>query len=533
MPEAPPIPESRAVSRKRTRLSLVWIVPIVAALAGAWVAVTRFMDQGPTITIVFPSAEGLQAGKTEIHSNGVNVGTLESIRLSADHRTVVATARMAPKTESFLVEDTRFWVVTPRISGATVSGLGTLLSGPYVGMEIGKSKASRRDFVALDAPPVVTGDTPGRFFVLQSPTLGFLDVGVPLYFRQLQVGQVASYALDKDGKAVSLRVFVQAPYDQYVNPGTRFWLASGIDVSMEGDGLSVQTQSLLSILIGGIAFETPATAPLASPAAAETVFPLFDDRATAFKPVARDPQYYTVVFGESVHGLTVGSPVEFRGIRIGEVTAVRAQFDERLARFTVPVDIRVDPFSMGVRLVGGMVEENTGAAHRRLIDGLVARGLRAQLRSASLLTGSLMIAVDVFPNAAPALVDWGTDPPLFPSVPGQIEQIEASVVNIIKKIDKMPIDGIGENLKQALVGLEQTLASARGTFGGVDRTLDGVDRTLGAVDHLLQPDSLLGTSLGTTLDEVNRAARSLRVLADYLERHPESLLRGKPGEPKK
>src|SRR6185295_12004507 len=161
----PDVPESRALSKKRTRLSLVWLIPIVAAVIGAWVAVTRILAEGPTITIVFQTAEGLEAGKTKIHYNGVDVGTLTAIRLSDDHQHVLTTAQMAPKTEGFLVDDTKFWVVSPRISGANVTGLGTLISGAYIGMEIGHSKEKKRDFVALNTQPVVTGDTPGRLFL--------------------------------------------------------------------------------------------------------------------------------------------------------------------------------------------------------------------------------------------------------------------------------------------------------------------------------------------------------------------------------
>jgi paraquat-inducible protein B len=525
MPEGNMVPESTAVSRKKTRLSLVWVIPIVAAIAGGWVAVTRILGEGPKITIVFKSAEGLEAGKTQIHYNGVTVGTITAIRLSDDHRSVIATAQMAPKTEDFLVDDTRFWVVRPRISGATVSGLGTLISGAYVGMEIGTSKQRRRDFVALTAPPVVTGDTPGRFFELKAADLGSLDVGTPLYFRRLEVGQVASYALAEDGKSLNVRVFVRAPYDQYVTPNTRFWQASGIDMSLSASGLSVQTQSLLSILVGGIAFETPATGPVLAAAEADTEFPLFRDREDAFKLPARNPQSYRVVFKESVRGLEAGAPVEFKGIRIGEVTEVRAQFDEKTFEFSVPVTIRVDPASLGVKFIGATPEENTGAVHRRVIDALVARGARAQLQSGSLLTGALFVALDIFPDAPRASVDWSQEPPQLPTVPGEIAAIEANVVSIIKKIDQMPIKGIGDDLRKSLAGFDQTLVSARGTLGNADRTLDSADK-------LIEPNSLLGSALGETLQEVNRAARSLRVLADYLERHPEALLRGKPGEAK-
>ena len=256
----------------------------MAAVAGVWVAVTNILSEGPKITIVFQSAEGLEAGKTKIHYNGLDVGTLTAIRLADDHQHVIATAKMAPKTEDFLVKDTKFWVVRPQISGLNVTGLGTLISGDYIGVEIGQSKESERNFIALETPPMVTGEAPGRFFMLKTPELGSLDEGTPIYFRQLQAGQVVSYELDKDGKFLNVKVFVQAPYDQYVNPNTRFWQASGIDMSLSATGLRVQTESLMSILAGGIAFETPATGPLLPPAEANTVFTLFNDRTEAFKP---------------------------------------------------------------------------------------------------------------------------------------------------------------------------------------------------------------------------------------------------------
>src|SRR5215510_16222915 len=143
-----PAPESKVVPRKHARFSLVWVIPIVAAAAGVWIAVTRILSEGPEITITFASAEGLEAGKTKISYKGVDVGTITKIRLSGDHMRVIANAQMAPKTEDFLTDDTEFWVVRPRISGATISGLGTLISGSYIGMEIGNSKQSKREFIA-------------------------------------------------------------------------------------------------------------------------------------------------------------------------------------------------------------------------------------------------------------------------------------------------------------------------------------------------------------------------------------------------
>ncbi len=538
MPETPPsIPESRAVSPRRTHLSLVWVIPIVAALAGAWIAVTRVLGQGPTITITFHSAEGLEAGKTTIQYNGVEVGTITTIRLSDDHRGVTLTAQMAPKTEGLLLDDTRFWVVRPRISGANISGLGTLISGAYVGMEIGSSQKTQRAFVGLETPPVVTSDVPGRYFVLKAPTLGSLDTGTPLFFRRLQVGEVASYALDPDGRALTVKVFIKAPYDQYVNANTRFWQASGIDLSLSASGLTVQTQSMLSILVGGIAFETPASGPLLPSAEADTVFTLFDDRASAFKLPAQNPQTYLLVFTDSVRGLTPGAPVEFRGIPVGEVVSLTGTLDVQSMHFSVPVMIHLDAQQLGVKISNLPTGTDLVALQHKLVDTMVAHGVRAQLRTGSLLTGAMFVALDFFPDAPPATVDWSQDPVQLPTIPGEVQAIEASVVSIIKKLDQVPFKAIGDDVQSLLKKLDAVPYQGIGddlrkTMADLDQTLGSAKTTLDSANRLVAPDSVLGEQLGTTLEEVSRAARGLRVLADYLERHPEALIRGKTGEAK-
>ena len=517
-PPIPSVPRSRSVGPSRMRLSLVWILPVVAAAAGVWVAVARILGEGPTITIVFRSAEGLEAGKTRIHYNGVDVGTLTTIRLSDDHQHAIATAQMAPKTEGFLVADTKFWIVSPRISGANVTGLATLISGAYIGMEIGASHDRQRDFVALDAQPVVSATAPGRFFLLKTPTLGSLDTGTPIYFRRLEVGEVVSYELDPGGQSLTVKVFVNAPYDQYVNPNTRFWHASGVDVSLSASGLSVQTQSVLSVLVGGLAFETDASDALLPPAEPNAVFTLFSDRSAAFKATARDPHSYQVVFKDSVRGLAPGAPVEFRGIPVGEVVDIGAEVDAKTFEFSAPVTIVLDATRLGVKIRELAPGADLDSIRKQLLDNLIAHGVRAQLHSGNLLTGALFVAFDFFPDAAPAKIDWSQTPVRLPTIPGQIEELEARVASIIKKLDQVPIQAIAEDLRKAIAELDRTLASARGT--------------LDSADALIQPDSVLGAELGSTLQEVDRAARGLRVLMDYLERHPEALLRGKPGEGK-
>ncbi|MGB7755334.1 MAG: MlaD family protein [Salinisphaera sp.] len=522
----------------------------MAALIGIWVAATRVLDEGPTITIVFPTAEGLKAGKTGIHYNGLEIGTVRSIQLTPDHKKVVATAMMAPSAANLLVEDTKFWVVSPRVSGANVTGLGTIISGAYIGMEIGDSRKTRRDFVALNAPPIVSGAVPGRFFVLKSADLGSVDYGTPIFYRRLQVGKVVSYALDRDGQTLTIKVFVNSPYDRFVTPDTRFWQASGIDVSLSATGFSLQTQSILSMLVGGLAFETPPTKRQQPPAPPDTEFTLYTTRTDAYRPPPKNPQTYVLVFDQSVRGLAPGAPVEFRGIPIGEVKDIHAKFDANAARFTIAVTVTVDPERLGVQVVGSDADAIAAAAvHRRIVDALVARGLRAQLQTGSLLTGSLYVALDFFPDAPPFKVDWSQSPVHLATVPGSLQGINTKLAGIVTKLDQLPYKQIGDELTKALVSLNQTLASTRRTLNQanrliepdsqLDKTIGNLDKTLASARHTLDdankviaPNSLLERQLLAVLEEVKRTSREVRVLADYLAQHPEALIRGKGRAPK-
>jgi paraquat-inducible protein B len=517
----PTVPEANVVSKKRSRFSFVWIIPIVAAIAGAWIAITTVRDQGPTITIVFKTAEGLEAGKTAIRYNGVEIGEISTLRLSDDYQTVIATAKMNPKTEKFLKKDTQFWVVKPQISGATVSGLSTIISGAYIGMDINKSNESERNFIALDDPPLDVDGITGHFFTLTTPELGSLGKGTPIYFRRLQAGQVANYALDSSGKFLNVKIFVQSPYDQFVTADTKFWQASGIDLSLSANGLKMHTESFLSILVGGIAFETPVTDMPETPADSSAVFTLFKNREEAYRPAAQNPFSIKLVFTESLRGLTVGAPVELEGITVGEVTAIDAQIDERTRQFTAPVTIEVDPARYGVHLLNystNATPEEIATRHREGVKALVNHGLRAQLKTGNLISGSQFIALDFFPDAQPVTIDWSQDPIQLPTVPGQIETLEASVSGILKKVNQMPFGEIGTNLNN--------------TIAGVESTLTNTDQLLQNANRMVAPNSELDAQLNVMLQQAGGAAEALRVLADYLERHPEALIHGKTGDAK-
>lgn len=539
------IPQATSVPKRRRRPSVVWIIPIVAAVIGGWIAAQKILSEGPTITISFSTAEGLEAGKTKIKYNGVEVGTVTSIILSKDRKNVVATAQMAADSKDILVEDTKFWVERPRISGGTVSGLGTLFSGAFIGMDIGKSKKERRDFVGLNQPPVVKSDAPGRFFVLESEDLDSLDYGTPLFFRRIEVGEVVAYELDKDGRKVSVKAFVNAPYDQYVNAETRFWQAGGIDVSLSAKGFSVQTESIVSILIGGIAIETPANAPVLPPAEENTTFKLFSDRTEAMKLPEGEAHDYVLKFEQSVRGLEPGAPVEFRGVKIGEVVSLDLEFNPKTYEFSLPVTVRTYSklFDLFASTIDKHGQKIAAEDFKHAVDKLVANGYRGQLRTGNLLTGALYNAYDRFPDAPKATVDWSKQPPVFPTIPGELQQIQQSVTQIVKKIDELPIKAVVEQLRTTLSTLNlaledtdkllkafgsQVTPELKGALTGARRTFDAAERSLNSLDNSYTgPDAPVQQDLRDALQEVTRAARALRVLADYLERNPSSILRGK------
>ena len=525
-PSLPTVPESKAVPKRRTRLSLVWVIPIVAAAAGVWIAVTKILEEGPEITIVFSSADGLVANKTKINYNGLDIGTLTSIKLAEDHKHVIAMAAMHPKTKDYLVKDLKFWVVKPRVTGLNITGLGTLISGNYIGVQLGESKESERHFVALEAPPL-TGDVPGRIFTLKTAELGSLGSGTPIYYRQLQAGQVVSYELDKDGGFLNVKIFVESPYDHFVTQDTRFWQASGIDVSLTAAGLHVQTESVMSMLAGGIAFEHPTSDSPQVPAEANTEFTLFDDRTVAFQPPPRDPQTYLLVFKQSVRGLSVSAPVELGGVNVGEVTKINPQFDAKKMEFSVPVTIRVDPQRYGVIFLGWDNEKDTITVRHKIMESLVARGLRAQLKTGNLISGALFVSLAIVPNAPPATLDWAQNPVEIPTVSGGFEAIEDSVASLLKNLDKTVTDARGAltNADTLMVNLDKTLGTTRGTLTNADTLINNAGT-------MIAPDSVMNAELNILLQQGGDAARALRILADYLERHPEALIHGKSGEAK-
>ncbi|MGJ7524114.1 intermembrane transport protein PqiB [Variovorax sp. GB1P17] len=540
-PSAPPassaLPKPRVVRRREWLPSLIWLIPIVAALVGITLVARILMERGPEVVLTFKTAEGLEAGKTVVKYKDVQIGLVTHLRLARDRSHVRVLVQFNKDAEGFTAEDSRFWVVRPRLDTSGISGLGTLLSGAYIGADAGASKETSGEFTGLETPPIVTRDDSGQQFLLRANDVGSLDVGSPVYFRRVKVGQVAAYELDGDGRGVTIRVFINAPYDKFVGINTRFWQASGIDAQLSASGFTLRTQSLATILLGGIAFQAPddAMGPLAKTNAS---FTLAQDEATAMKEPDGPSQTLLMYFNQSLRGLTPGAPVDFRGVVIGEVKSIGVEFDRAEREFRMPVLVQVYPDRLRRRAGESGVESRTSQQER--LRFLAEKGLRAQLRNGNLLTGQVYVALDFFPKAPPAKIDLSKNPIELPTMANSLDEIQSQVQEIATKLNKVPYEQIAGDLRTTLATLNKTLTATEQTVNRINSdvtpelaaAMKDVRKTVNTAERTLADDSPLQQDMRQTLRELTRAAGSVRILTDYLERHPESLLRGKPDDKK-
>lgn len=537
MTETPDKDEVQARIRPRRWFVWVWIVPIVAAGLVIWLGWRSLADRGPMITIAFKAAEGLQAGQTKIQHRDVDVGTVQSVELTPDMSRVIVHARMTRQAIPYLNEKTRFYVVAPHVGIGGISGLSTIVSGSYIEMYPGKDGDPKRHFVALDEPPIILPDTPGRSFTLEAPDLGSLSRGSPISYNGVAVGEVEGYTLAPDGTHVTVTAFIRAPWDDLVHPETRFWNAGGVDLTAGAQGIRVRANSWQQLLSGGVAFETPLSVLTARPSEEGADFRLYDNRQHALRTPRGPEVVYVANFEGNQRGVLPGISVELAGNEVGEVQEAHLKYDDRHHKLLTQVKFAVDPERMNIENLKGAAGGDPRAAVRDSLDTLVAHGLRAQVVSLSFLTGQKTVALDITPNAAPArIVQVGRNLEFPTTASGDLTEVLQSLRSVLQNIDRATS---GPQLGHALKELDQTLTHLDELTQEVQPDITSLIKSLrdaadAAQGTLSTVQTMLGSSSNTDLPKLMRelsdAARSVRVLADYLDRHPESLLRGRKGD---
>ncbi|CDM24747.1 Paraquat-inducible protein B [Castellaniella defragrans 65Phen] len=525
------------------RWSWVWLVPLLALAVGLSLLASVWVRNGPVITISFLSAAGVEAGQTKLRYRDVVVGEVSDVRVAEDRQHVLVDVQLRREGSEYITQkDSKFWIVRPQVSLAGVSGLDTLLSGVYIDVDAPVARSedgSVREFEGLANPPEVLSGQVGTRYVLRADSLGSLRVGSRIHYRRIEVGRVVSYDMAPDGRSVGLHVFVEAPYDRYVTPDTRFWNDSGVDLTVSTDGVQMRTSGLAAILDGGIAFaqadesssyDGPADS---TPAAAGTEYRLFGSRDQALADPDGDPVSVELRFDQSVRGLRVGADIDFRGMSIGKVVDIDLEFDRARRRFFSRVRGLLYPVRFGSayrQLHNGVAGGLQGEA---LLEPLIERGLRAQLRTASLLTGQQYVALDFFPGEAHAEPKIPGDLSsrsgfLVPTVQGDFDRLQGQLGNIVTKLDKVPIDAIGRDLSASLEALNRLLRRLDTQVAPqATRALNSASNSLDRIGAVLAPDAPLLGGLRDTLSELDRAARALRLLSDALQARPDALIRGR------
>ncbi len=544
------------VIRRRRKFPLVWLVPIVSALIAAWLAWDTLSKRGPTITVSFQTAEGLQVGQSHLKFKDVDMGSVSAITVAPDHSKVIVTIETKREAASMFGEKTIFWVVRPGLFAGRVSGLDTLLSGSYIEMLPPIDPGpTQHDFVGLEDPPVLESDQKGRTFILTAKRIGSISLGSPIFFRDVDVGTVLGYDLGDMAESVTIHAFVRAPYDQYVHDNSHFWNASGITVSFGGNGVSVQVASLKAVLLGGIAFDS-APGTRAPPAETNHSFPLYANRDEADAEGFGHLLYVKSNFPGSVAGLAAGGDVTMHGLKVGVITDVGLYYDAVNERIVAPVHYRIEPGR-----IGG-VAAIEGLPAGTIAGRMVKQGLRASLQSSNLLTGQKSVALDFYPNAAPAeLVRDGEDFVMPTQEAAGFDSLERSASELLGKINQIDFAAIGKSLTGMTAGLDslvngpqlkQTLTSLEGTMVEVQEvarkldagaapalkrlpdiaaqlqeTLTKANKLVGSVNVGYGEDSKFHRDLDHLLPQLTDTLRSIRALSDLLERHPEALVRGR------
>jgi len=548
---------ARASTRRSRRPSVIWLLPVVAVAIGAWLAWDTLSREGPTITISFETAEGLQAGQSQLKFRDISLGTVKSLALSDDHSHVLVTVSTTRQADPLLTNDAQFWVVKPRLFAGNLSGLSTLVSGSYIGMLPGQASSAReRTFVGREDPPVLESNEAGRTFLVKANRLGSVSLGSPVFFRDISVGEVLGWDIADMAEYATIHVFVRAPFDKYVNDETRFWDASGLSVKLGGDGVEVQLQSLRALVLGGIAFDTMAGTQAAISAQGH-VFPLFPNRDAAQAASYSRKVQLVSYFPGSVRGLAVGADVTLHGLKVGQVTGVRLTYDTAKDQILAPVRFEVEPER--VLGIGHEVFKNAQEG----MDLLVGLGLRATLQSANLITGQMLVALEFVPDAPAATVTESDGAFVMPTTEaGGFSGLTASATELLRKVNAIPFDSLGKKLNQTVAGLDaivngpevkQALISLNATLSSVQDTVQHLDtglaptmkrlpdmaaslqKTMGDANKLvlsLQAGYGDNTQFNRDLDrlliQLNDATRSIRALADLLARHPEALIKGRP-----
>lgn len=507
-PPAEEIPEARVAHVRR--FSAVWLVPLVAVCIATWMVYQHYVGQGPLVELRFADGEGIEPGKTLIRTKSVEVGEVLSMGLSEDAQTVVLAVRIHKEHEHLLHEDSTFWVVRPRVNALNVSGLGTLLSGAYIEMEPGDGDPVDRrigqGFDGLDAPPETPIGTPGIHITLESSAGKHLDAGTPLMYRGLEAGKIEDVRFDLDRRRTHYDAFVVAPYDQLITEHTRFWFNSGVSVDVTAEGARLEFETLETIAVGGISFGVPeGTDPGELITEDHAIFKVYPHEGAIHERLFSEAIEYILLAEKSIRGLEPGAPVEYRGVKVGEVLRTDIDYNGEQVHLLepgsrIPVLFKIEPGRLGY----ADSEEDAATAETRILE-LIRSGLHGEIKVTNFVTGTKIIELQHRRVPVAQVSSFGGYT-VVPAAEGRVDQLLVLLERTARKVNQIPLDDITEETMRTLATAQATLqryeALASQYGEGSDphreltRSLNELERTLAEVTPLVrqlreQPNAVL------------------------------------------
>ncbi len=517
---------------KNLRFHKIWLVPVAAFVIGLWMVYAHWASQGPMIEVTFSTAEGIEAGQTKVKRKNVEVGEVLGLKLTDDAQSVVLSIRIHKEYTDLLREDAKFWVVRPRIGPGGVSGLSTLLSGGYVEMSRGIAEESAREFVGLEAPPVTPIGTPGLHVTLSSDGSRPLVEGQPVLFHGIRVGRVEYVHFNTSERRTYYNVFIAAPYDNLITTNTRFWFNNGVSFDLSADGFRVEMASLETIIEGGVSFDVPPGQPLGERITERAFFAIYPNRNAISETQYEHSLNYVLLFEESIRGLRPGAPVEYRGVRVGEVLRTDIDYPHVDALLVpnsrIPVLIEITPALLGY--------EDTPADLRMAegrMDDLIEGGLHGSLGTGNLLTGRKLVELEYIEGVGAERQLFG-DYPVIPAASGRVGRLLESAASTLDTLSEMPLDEMVTDASTALKQMTDTL-------GELDDILDDeasrevftrLNATLGSVEKLaadFSAGSVTYEELQRSLQSLEITLKDLQPVLRQLRTKPNSLVFGADG----
>ncbi|MFG0832464.1 intermembrane transport protein PqiB [Aeromonas bivalvium] len=522
----------------------IWLVPMVALLIGVWMLFQHWYSQGPSIQLTVATAEGIVAGKTVIRSREVDVGRIETVELSDDYSHAVITARLSNNAANMLKGDTRFWVVKPRVGRDGVSGLGTLLSGAYIELSPGKKGKAKSRYAILDKPPLASLSAKGLRLTLNSSETRSLSVGSPIQYRGYTIGQVEEVKFLPERSELEYQIFINAPYDALISSNSRFWMTPGFEASLTSEGMKVKMDSLEGLLDGGITVGLPAGWVAGETVKNKDTFTLFKDQNSVLAGSLDQFIDYVFLFEDSLAGLHPGAAVEYRGVRVGTVISSPYLIDDKASQLfkskVIPVLARIEVQRISHRYASAEREQ-----WRKLFSKQFQEGLRATLKTASLLTGGKVIDLNFYPDAPAFAARRMAGTEVFPTTQGGLDQIERKVNLILDKFVDMDMETTLAQVNSSLANLDKTMKNVSSLSANLDKltsqqatqqlpaslnaSLLQLKETLRSYDGASQTNQELRQSV----QSLNQLMRELQPLVHSLNEQPSSLIfdRARPKDP--